>query len=211
MLPAGSSARMALVAERDRLGRAIGDRPRPTAERSSAAAPAEENEPRGAAPSLAASVLAAAGETARPKVSAEETRLKAVEAKLAMLPAGSSARNALLAERDRLRAATGATAEPEPLAKAEPARRWSPPSLVREVLLATPPADREPDDLKLIKGIGRVLEGKLHEFGIYHLEQLAAMTPEEVAKVDAAMDFPGRIERDRWIDQAKAIIASRPG
>lgn len=61
------------------------------------------------------------------------------------------------------------------------------------------------DDLKKIGGVGPVLEQKLNDLGIYHYWQIAALTPEDVARIDEALSSKGRIERDDWIAQAKAL------
>lgn len=63
------------------------------------------------------------------------------------------------------------------------------------------------DDLKLLKGIGPQNERRLHALGIFHFRQIAAWTPEEVAWVGSYLAFPGRIEREGWIGQAKAFAA----
>ncbi|MCL4157573.1 UNVERIFIED_CONTAM: hypothetical protein GTU68_031199 [Idotea baltica] len=63
----------------------------------------------------------------------------------------------------------------------------------------------EPDDLKLISGVGPVLEGKLNELGIYHFWQVAKFEAKDIDLVNDAMAFPGRIERDEWIDQARNL------
>ena len=34
------------------------------------------------------------------------------------------------------------------------------------------------------------------------------MTDEEVAKLDGELRFNGRIARDHWVDQAKALLAA---
>ena len=60
----------------------------------------------------------------------------------------------------------------------------------------------DPDDLKLISGVGPVLEEKLNELGIYHFWQIAKFEQKDIDLVNDAMAFPGRIERDEWIDQA---------
>ena len=60
----------------------------------------------------------------------------------------------------------------------------------------------EPDDLKLISGVGPVLEGRLNELGIFHFWQIARFEQKDIDLVNEAMAFPGRIERDEWIDQA---------
>ncbi len=63
----------------------------------------------------------------------------------------------------------------------------------------------EPDDLKKISGVGPVLEKKLHGLGITKYAQVAAFTEEDVARVDDALSFKGRIGREDWIGQAKAL------
>lgn len=61
------------------------------------------------------------------------------------------------------------------------------------------------DDLKLISGVGPVLEKKLNALGITQYAQVAAFKKADVAKVDDALSFKGRIDRDDWIKQAKAL------
>lgn len=65
--------------------------------------------------------------------------------------------------------------------------------------------DGEPDDLKLISGIGPVISDKLNELGIYHFRQIAKFEQRDIDLVNDAIAFPGRIERDEWIDQAKNL------
>jgi len=62
--------------------------------------------------------------------------------------------------------------------------------------------DGDKDDLKLISGVGPVLEDKLNELGIYHFWQIAKFEAKDIDLVNDAMAFPGRIERDEWIAQA---------
>src|SRR4051812_8508037 len=71
-------------------------------------------------------------------------------------------------------------------------------------LLAAPRG--APDDLTKLNGVGPQLEKKLNDAGIYHYWQLAAMKPEDVAKLDADLKLHGRIDRDGWIAQARALI-----
>ena len=70
--------------------------------------------------------------------------------------------------------------------------------------------DEAPDDLKIIKGIGPQNEGRLHALGIWHFEQIAAWTPENVEWVGSYLAFPGRIEREHWIEQARVLAAAPP-
>ncbi|MBP1844395.1 NADH-quinone oxidoreductase subunit E [Rhizobium petrolearium] len=63
----------------------------------------------------------------------------------------------------------------------------------------------EPDDLKMISGVGPKIEGILHELGIYTFAQVAAWKKAEREWVDGYLNFKGRIERDDWVKQAKAL------
>jgi predicted flap endonuclease-1-like 5' DNA nuclease len=70
----------------------------------------------------------------------------------------------------------------------------------------------EPDDLKLIVGIGPVLERMLHSLGIMTFRQIARWTDREVAEFNAKLpEFPGRIVRDQWVTQARALHQSKYG
>lgn len=66
------------------------------------------------------------------------------------------------------------------------------------------------DNLKLLKGIGPQNEQRLNGLGIYHFRQIAAWTDDEVRWVGSYLAFPGRIEREDWIGQAKALLAGTP-
>ncbi|WP_349237827.1 hypothetical protein [Xanthobacter autotrophicus] len=66
------------------------------------------------------------------------------------------------------------------------------------------------DDLKLLKGIGPQNERRLNALGIYHVRQIAAWTPDEAAWVGSYLAFPGRIERENWIGQARALASGSP-
>ncbi|POR51333.1 hypothetical protein [Bosea psychrotolerans] len=65
--------------------------------------------------------------------------------------------------------------------------------------------NESPDDLKLIKGIGRQNEGRLHGLGIWHFDQVAAWSAQNIEWVGSYLAFPGRIEREDWVAQAKAL------
>lgn len=71
------------------------------------------------------------------------------------------------------------------------------------------PRNGQADDLKQIAGIGPKLEKMLNAVGIYHLDQIANWTPGEVEWMNAAISFRGRIERERWIAQAQALLAKK--
>ena len=61
------------------------------------------------------------------------------------------------------------------------------------------------DDLKLISGVGPKIEGTLHELGIFTFAQVASWKKAEREWVDGYLSFHGRIERDDWVKQAKAL------
>ncbi len=63
-----------------------------------------------------------------------------------------------------------------------------------------------PDDLKLIWGVGPMLETMLHEMGIFHFDQIAAWTEMNMLWVDQNLKtFKGRALRDKWIEQSKKL------
>jgi predicted flap endonuclease-1-like 5' DNA nuclease len=70
----------------------------------------------------------------------------------------------------------------------------------------------EPDDLKLIVGVGPVLERMLHSLGITTFRQIARWSDRDVAEFDAKLpEFPGRIVRDQWVTQSRALHQSKYG
>jgi predicted flap endonuclease-1-like 5' DNA nuclease len=74
-------------------------------------------------------------------------------------------------------------------------------------LLLTEPREGGKDNLQLIKGVGKVLEGVLNETGIYHFDQIANLSDDEAAWLDNSVAFPGRIKREHWIEQAKLLAS----
>ncbi len=62
-----------------------------------------------------------------------------------------------------------------------------------------------PDDLKLISGVGPKLERVLHGLGIYTFAQISGWKKAERDWVDGYLKFKGRIDRDDWVKQAKAL------
>jgi predicted flap endonuclease-1-like 5' DNA nuclease len=66
-----------------------------------------------------------------------------------------------------------------------------------------------PDDLKLIKGIGKQNEARLHALGVWHFDQISVWSPENVKWIGSYLSFPGRIDREQWIAQSKDLAAGR--
>lgn len=73
------------------------------------------------------------------------------------------------------------------------------------------PRDGRADDLRRIRGIGPKNEGVLNSLGIYHYEQIAALTPAQVTWLDNYLRLYGRIARDDWVGQAGALLGAEPG
>ena len=69
------------------------------------------------------------------------------------------------------------------------------------------PRGAKADDLKRVRGIGPQNEGRLHALGIWHFDQIARWSRENVAWVGSYLAFPGRIDREEWISQAKVLGA----
>ena len=99
---------------------------------------------------------------------------------------------------------------PEKKAAAKPAAKK--PAAKKQALpegaLFAKPAG-EADDLKKISGVGPVLEKKLNDLGIYTYAQVAAFSKDDIAKVDDALSFKGRIDRDDWLSQAKTLAEAK--
>ncbi len=89
-------------------------------------------------------------------------------------------------------------------AKKEPKAQAAPDS-APVALFDAPEGDA--DDLKLISGVGPVLEEKLNATGIRTFAQIAAFTAEDIAKIDEHLNFKGRVERDGWVEQAGKLAA----
>ncbi len=110
----------------------------------------------------------------------------------------------------KAKAAPKPKAEPKPKAapkpKAEPKAEKPKAAKKPQVLYTDGATDGEPDDLKKIKGIGPKFEGDLNAKGVYYFRQIAAWSAADIKMVDEIIDsFPGRIERDEWVKQAKAL------
>lgn len=61
------------------------------------------------------------------------------------------------------------------------------------------------DNLKMIAGVGPKIEGILNGLGVFHFDQISKWKRAEVTWVDEQLKFKGRIDREDWIKQAKAL------
>ncbi len=105
----------------------------------------------------------------------------------------------------RKAAAPKKAADPQPAAQKpapqKPAKKAQAAAL--DIVLAAPRGDA--DDLTRIKGIGPKLCGALHDLGIFHFWQIAQLAERDIAWINDRLRFKGRIERERWVEQAKAL------
>ena len=95
-------------------------------------------------------------------------------------------------------------AKPKPAAKKAAPKAEKPAEKKAEPKAAAKPAAGA-DDLKLLSGVGPVLETKLHEAGITSFAQIAAWGPADIEEFDEKLSFKGRIEREGWVEQAKEL------
>ena len=72
---------------------------------------------------------------------------------------------------------------------------------------AAPSPDRADDDLKLIRGVGVLIEKRLKGLGYTSYAQIAAWTQADIDRVSSQLDFRGRIERENWVQQARILAA----
>ena len=122
----------------------------------------------------------------------------------AAIGAGSVSATAVEAAAPAKKAAPKKAAPKKEAPKAEAAAET--PAGAKPANLLTAARDGKPDDLKKISGVGPKLEGLLHENGVFHYDQIAAWTAEEIAYMDDQLSFKGRIERDEWTKQATALM-----
>ncbi|MFM7334664.1 MAG: hypothetical protein ACKO1H_09670 [Tabrizicola sp.] len=103
--------------------------------------------------------------------------------------------------------AKAAAADPKPAAKPKAAAKPKPAKPAGPERLSAPRKGKA-DDLKEIEGIGPAMEKLVNGMGFYHFDQIAKWSDADVALIDAEMKtFKGRITRDKWVAQAKIIVA----
>ncbi|MDQ0997235.1 branched-chain amino acid transport system ATP-binding protein [Phyllobacterium ifriqiyense] len=102
-------------------------------------------------------------------------------------------------------AAPAAAKKPAPKAPAKAAASASQIKAGATANALAAPRGGKADRLIDIKGIGPVNERKLNEHGIFHFDQIASWKKADVIAAEAYLAFDGRIAREDWIGQAKAM------
>lgn len=98
-------------------------------------------------------------------------------------------------------AAKPAAAKPAAKAAAKPAAK----AAAKPAVLAKARAGGA-DNLKMIKGVGPVLEKALHTTGVFHFDQVGAWTKADAEWFDDNVKGAnGRVIRDGWVKQAKIL------
>ncbi|EJC78834.1 NADH-quinone oxidoreductase, E subunit [Rhizobium leguminosarum bv. trifolii WSM2297] len=140
-------------------------------------------------------------EAARPKSTDAETN---AALKTPATAPKAAARNAKAAEQPPVSGTAPAEPAPAPAVKAEAAAAAKP-ALTDKNRPAGIEKPAAPDDLKMISGVGPKIEATLNEIGIFTFSQVAGWKKAEREWVDGYLNFRGRIERDDWVKQAKAL------
>ena len=65
----------------------------------------------------------------------------------------------------------------------------------------------QPDDLKKILTISEELEAQLRKLNVIRYDQIAAFSDDDIANLDDVLQLGGRIEKEKWIEQAQALMA----
>ncbi|CAI2932611.1 ATP-binding cassette domain-containing protein [Aminobacter niigataensis] len=166
------------------------------------------------APAAKAAAKPLAKPAAAPKAAAKPVKAEAPKAVKAAPAASKASPKPAPAAKAATKSATktpaAKTAAPKALAGKAPAAKAPAAKTISNVLAA--PRGGVPDRLILIKGIGPVNEKKLNEHGIFHFDQVAAWKKSDIAAAEAYLAFDGRIEREDWVGQAKALAreAAKP-
>ena len=67
-----------------------------------------------------------------------------------------------------------------------------------------------PDDLTLIDGVSLQQQSTFYSLGVFHFDQIAAWTAENIAWVDQYLRLRGRIEEEEWVEQAADLAREGP-
>ncbi len=144
--------------------------------------------------------------------------VKPMKASPAAAPAVKPAATKPVAAKPKLPAAKKVASKPAIAVAASPAKSKAPvkskakvESPVEAAVKPAPARGRKPavraDDLKQISGIGPKLEQVLNGRDIQRFADIAGWSDTDIDRIDAEFGFDGRIRRDDWVGQAKALLA----
>jgi NADH-quinone oxidoreductase subunit E len=171
---------------------AAGDPPAAEVATPEAAPPAERTKP-------APAVLKVVPKT--PEDVAPDARAPEARAPEAKAPERKAAGSKTTSEKEKVAEAKAPVSEARKAKAPKPVARKAPAGKAGKSMQA--------DDLKLISGIGPKLEQVLHGMGLRRYGDIAALGAADVAKIEAELGLGGRIARDGWVEQAKALVKGR--
>jgi predicted flap endonuclease-1-like 5' DNA nuclease len=158
---------------------------------------------------------------ADPEPSAHELQIGMEKARIIReLAAESAALRGTIAARDAQLGQLSAFAEDRRVLFCDLANARADVARYRDIVVdietnALPPLLTGPDaydDLKLIVGVGPVLERMLHRLGVTTYRQIAHWSERDIDEFDAKLpEFPGRIRRDTWVNQARELHVAKFG
>lgn len=134
-----------------------------------------------------------------------ERRLRELEAQLAELRA-RPARAATVTQAPVQLISTPPKPAPAPAPKPVPVAAPKPAPVAKKAP-APKKVESVKDDLRKMIGIGPVNERLLNKAGVTTFAQIAKWTAADIKRIEATLEFDGRIERERWIEQAKLLAA----
>ncbi|MEO0400036.1 MAG: hypothetical protein AAF224_11530 [Pseudomonadota bacterium] len=80
---------------------------------------------------------------------------------------------------------------------------------MREPLLHMSAPTDAVDDLTQIIGLDTETAKRLNALGVYHFQQIAAWDEANIRWIEYRLDDPGRIDRERWPEQAASLRETR--
>lgn len=173
-----------------------GSAPAPAPQPAPAKTPAPEKAPAPVAVEPVAKVEASAIGVAKPEPVKPEK------------PARAKAAPVAVKAKPPVKTAKAAKAKPVSVATKAPGKVAVPE--VKPVAVKAAPAARKKgrgaDDLKKISGIGPKLGEMLNGLGVVSFADIAGWSEEDVAHFDQELGLDGRIAKDNWIAQAKALL-----
>ena len=133
------------------------------------------------------------------KVSAKKATPKKAVAKKAPIKEDATAAKTAASKAPAKKAAAKKAAPKKVAAKAKAAPKKAP---AKKAVAKS----KGGDDLKKLSGVGPALEKKLLAAGVTSYAQIAGWKKADIEEFDEKLNFKGRIEREEWVKQAKALL-----
>jgi predicted flap endonuclease-1-like 5' DNA nuclease len=153
--------------------------------------------------------LAASTATTRPETEAVAAELERLSKRMRERDAYLTELEAVYSQRSEALLAAEAKIEAQAVELALRAARIAELEVALEARNQQPFATPPGDDLTRIRGIGPHYARVLHGLGVSSFAAIAAWTPQDCTSFARRLKVnPGRVERDKWVDQARALCES---